>query len=138
MINSNENIQVINCLKMKDKNTLVSGSSDSSLRIWNIQISNRIKVDGSKSDKLIGNLIDVKVLNGHQSDIYCVDTCGDYIASGGADSLVIIWNFDGDLLYKLNGHLGIVRCIFMDKHKLVTGGDAKKIIVWDYKVKIFL
>lgn len=78
------------------------------------------------------NSIDLK---GHSSDVYSVDYNEDFIASTGADSLVIIWNFVGDLLYKLTGHLGIVRFCFMDEYKLITGGDAKRILVWDYRVK---
>lgn len=111
---------------MKGKK-VISASSDSNLIIWNLEIEQRIRADGSKDEKLKAKLIDFKILMGHLSDIYSFDICGDYIASGGADSLVLIWNFNGDLLFKLKGHLGIVRCVRLDEHKLVTGGDAKKV-----------
>lgn len=121
----------VNCIALKDCNTLISGSGDSTLKIWNLSITID---DKSEHEKAVLNSIDFKNLNGHNSDVYCVDTCLEYIASGGADSLVIIWNFSGELLHKMTGHLGIVRFIHLDEHKLVTGGDAKRIIVWDYKV----
>lgn len=121
---------MINCLKIKDYTCLISGSGDSTVKIWNYSIST-----GPKSqDRLMisdSNMINLK---GHSSDVYSIDYHGDFIASTGADSLVIIWNFQGDLLYKLTGHLGIVRFCYMDNYKLITGGDAKRILVWNYKV----
>ncbi|CAF0924589.1 unnamed protein product [Brachionus calyciflorus] len=121
--------EVINCLKIKDYSCLVSGSADSIVKIWNLSISKGL----NKKDRLMINSIDCVDLKGHNSDVYCLDVFDNYIASGGADSLVIIWNLNGDLLYRLSGHLGIVRFIHIDRYKLVTGGDAKRILVWDYK-----
>jgi F-box/WD-40 domain protein 7 len=106
---------------MKSLDLLVSGSGDKNVILWKLQ-----------NEKL--NLIDKVVLNAHQSDIYCVDVFDEYIASGGADSLIIIWNTYGDLLYKLSGHLGIVRCLHLDEFKLVSSGDAKKVMIWNYRV----
>jgi WD40 repeat protein len=113
---------VINCIRIKNDRILLSASGDSTLKIWNFNAELRTSTN-------------VMTLVGHSSDVYCVETMGDYVASGGADSLVILWSLHtGHLLYKLPGHLGVVRFIFMDEQKLVTGGDAKKIMVWDYKV----
>ena len=110
---------------------IVSGSSDSTLRIWRLGIERR--QPSGHIDRM--SLSETQTLVGHQSDVYCLEVYGAYIASGGADSLVIVWSrHDGRLLHKLSGHLGIVRFIHMDEHKLVTGGDSKKIIVWNYRV----
>lgn len=113
---------------MKDMNFLISGSGDSTLKIWNLTFGKH------KNDRIVLESIDFKNLKGHKSDVYCMDTYSDYIASGGADSMVLVWNFNGDLLYQMSGHLGIVRFIQIDEQKLVSGGDAKRILVWDYKV----
>jgi WD40 repeat protein len=127
--------EVVNCLKMKTYSFFVSGSGDSSLKVWNLSIS-KTERDAKSSPKLVCKVLESKTLIGHQSDVYCVDTCGRYVASGGADSLVIIWSVEGELLSKLAGHLGIVRYLFLDEYKLVSAGDARKIMVWNYKVRV--
>lgn len=115
------------------ENRCISAGFDSKLIIWNLNIC---KNEKSKA-KISIDEYDFQLLNGHTSEIYCLDVNKDFIASGGADSLVIIWSYPyGQLLYKLTGHLGVVRFVFFDDFKLVSGGDSKKIIVWNYKVKL--
>ncbi len=92
--------EVINDVKIT-KNRIVSASSDSTLRIWNYEV-NTIP----NTTKLQANLSESIVLRGHHSDVYCVQIKSGYIASGGADSMIIIWDLEGNLLSKLNGHLG--------------------------------
>jgi WD40 repeat protein len=63
--------EVINCIKIR-KNTVVTASSDASLVIWNLEIENATKVDGTKyTDRFKARLLESKALIGHQSDIYC-------------------------------------------------------------------
>ena len=131
--------EVVNCVRMSHRQ-VVSGSSDARLRIWDLFILEKKLADSSTHHvdkanvKKIVEVVNVKVLEGHTSDVYCLEVHGDFIVSGGADSLVIVWSLPtGDLLHRLAGHLGIVRCLFIDEYKCVSGGDAKKIIVWDYK-----
>jgi F-box and WD-40 domain protein 7 len=113
-------------------NLVVSGSSDSTLKLFNIIIDK-----DSHGRKIILSTGNSKTLEGHESDVYCLDFNDDFIVSSGADSKVLVWNFSGKLLHQLVGHLGVVRYMFIDNFKLVTGGDAKKIMVWDYKVSYF-
>lgn len=115
------------------KDCIVSGSSDNSVRIWNLNLKYEVLVETSKRKISLDN-VDSKSLEGHTSDVNCLEIYGNYIASGGSDSLIIIWNFDGELLYKLTGHLGCVRSLHMNNYILVSGGDAKRIMIWDYKV----
>jgi WD40 repeat protein len=128
--------EVVNCVKMKSYSFFVSGSGDSTLKIWNLSIR-KAEPDAKSQPRLICKVLDSKAMRGHQSDVYCVDIRGQYVASGGADSLVIVWSSDGELLYKMTGHLGIVRYLFLDEFKLVSAGDARKIMVWNYKVSSF-
>ncbi len=137
--------EVINCVKMRF-GLVVSGSSDATLRIWRVSIEEipriYLKRDG-KSDtrnktKCIVSCVDVKIVEGHQSDIYCLDFNSYYIASSGSDSKIMIWDFEGNFIHTLNGHLGVVRHLFIDDYKLLSCGDAKKIIVWDYRVCSFV
>jgi WD40 repeat protein len=126
--------EVVNCLRIKSYGLFVSGSGDTTLKIWNLSIKRKEADAKSATPKLICNVLDSKTLQGHSSDVYCVDICGQYVVSGGADSLVIVWNLSGELLFKMSGHLGIVRYLFLDEFKCVSAGDARKIIVWNYKV----
>ena len=111
-------------------NKIISGSSDATLRIWELILDRN-----EKTNKKIACLNTFTVLkDGHRSDILCVETWEDYVVSAGADSTVIVWTMAGDLLHRLGGHLGNVRYLYIDEFKCVTGGDAKRIMVWDYKV----
>jgi F-box/WD-40 domain protein 7 len=138
-------LEVINCIKMRF-GVIVSGSSDATVRIWRISIeeTKRIylksngKTETRNEMRYTVCLADVKTLEGHQSDVYCLDFNAYYIASSGSDSKILIWNFEGDLIHTLTGHLGVVRHLYIDDHKLVSGGDAKKIMIWDYRVRFFL
>lgn len=112
--------------------TIISGSSDNSVRIWNLKFKTE-QTDSFKPKKSL-EFIEPIVLEGHSSDVYCLEIYGDYISSGGSDSLVIVWNFNGDLLFRLSGHLGNVRSLFMNDYYMVSGGDAKRIMLWNYKV----
>jgi F-box/WD-40 domain protein 7 len=111
------------------ENIIVSGSSDSTVKIWSLNID----YNGRSKYPVISS-IDIKTLEGHESDVYCLDFNKEFIVSSGADSKVLVWNFEGKLIHEMNGHLGVVRYILMDDYKVVSGGDAKKIIVWDLKV----
>lgn len=123
--------EVVNCVKMAG-NRIISGSSDATLRIWEIIFDRN-----EKTNKRIACLDTFTILtDGHRSDILCVETRDEYVVSGGADSMVIVWSMAGDLLHRLGGHLGNVRYIYIDEFRCVTGGDAKRIMVWDYKVSL--
>lgn len=110
-------------------NLIVSGSSDSTLKIFRLIIE-----QDRRGKKTSVSSFEVQTLTGHESDVYCLDFNDEFIVSSGADSKVIVWDFSGSLLHQLVGHLGVVRYVFIDNYKLVTGGDAKKIMIWDYKV----
>lgn len=135
--------EVINCLRMKN-NIIISASSDETVRIWNLNIqitqteSTLTHNNSIKLKKIVdldnNNDKSCKICRGHSSDVNVIELYDDYIASGSSDSNIIIWNFDGHLLFKLSGHLGVIRSLYMDNYKLVSGGDAKRIMVWDYKV----
>lgn len=124
---------MINDVKMSGSK-IVSASSDATLRLWTIEVES--VAEKESSTKLTVTLKeDPQILEGHSSDIYCVQVNNGFICSGGADSTIIVWSFiSGELLHRMTGHLGIVRSLYMDEYKLVSAGDAKKIMVWDYKV----
>ena len=65
---------------------LITGSYDKTLRIWNVEKKHNIQCIGK--------------LEEHVSSVYSVDISKDnkWIASGGRDNCLIIWNFEKILI----------------------------------------
>ena len=84
--------EVINDLTMK-QDMIVTASSDSTLRIWNITISE----ENNKKTPSLELREEPIVLRGHSSDIYCVKANGQYICSGS----YITWTFEILLRFNL-------------------------------------
>ncbi len=61
-----------------------------------------------------------------------------FIASGGSDKKIIIWNFQKGIQVKMfnGGHNEGVSCICYGKNCLISGGNDKGIVVWDKNGKI--
>ena len=103
----------------------VSGSDDTTVRIWSLE-----------------DLAEVAILTGHSSKVECVDAIAEreLIASGGQDNTVCLWHMTSHLLlFTLKGHSdhvnGIchlfVPSICADSHVLCTGSRDRTIIVWN-------
>ncbi|ORX53227.1 WD40 repeat-like protein [Hesseltinella vesiculosa] len=101
--------------------TLVSGSSDNTLRLWDVE-------SGKSLD----------VLRGHQSRIWDVSCTqqGDYLASASGDALIKIWHVrDGkaSCVNTLYGHTGDVYSVHYHPNEghLVSGGYDKTVKMFD-------
>jgi len=141
--------------------TLVSGSSDNTLRIWELPTGELLQTleghesfinavvvspDGSTlisggADKTVrlwhastGDL--ESILKGHQSFVntVAVSPNGRAIASGSADGEIRIWDFpEGTLIQSLVGHTSAVNDIVFSHsgQYLISGGADGTIKVWD-------
>lgn len=100
---------------MANDQYLVSGSTDKTVRIWDI---NKVYC--------------IKVLKGHRSTIRCLKITEKFIISGSRDSEIRVWNFDGDCLHILKGHTESVRCMDIHENLLLTGSYDGSVILWDF------
>lgn len=102
-----------------DGQTLVSGSADKTVKIWNLAS---------------GSL--VKTLTGHSStvDAVAISPDGKTIVSGGYDSTIKVWNLaSGSLLKNLTGHTGTIESLAItpDSQTLVSSSYDRTIKVWN-------
>ncbi|KAK2591765.1 SCF ubiquitin ligase complex subunit cdc4 [Conoideocrella luteorostrata] len=97
--------------------TLVSGSYDSTVRVWRIST---------------GELL--HVLRGHSQKVYSVvfDHKRNRCISGSMDSLVKIWDLDtGACLHTLEGHTLLVGLLDLRDERLVSAAADSTLRVWD-------
>lgn len=96
---------------------LVSGSYDSTVRVWRISTGEALHV-----------------LHGHSQRVYSVvlDVKRNRCISGSMDSLVKIWDLDtGSCLHTLEGHSLLVGLLDLRDEKLVSAAADSTLRVWD-------
>ena len=96
---------------------LVSGSADTTLRLWNL----RVKPIGQPFK---GHLGEVK------STAFSPDS--QYIVSGSADKTVGLWDINGNLIAKFEGHDSPVNSVAFssDGQYIVSGSSDKTVRLW--------
>ena len=105
----------VRCLKMSDANTAISGSRDTTLRVWDIRTG------------LCRN-----VLVGHQSSVRCLEIKGDIVVSGSYDTTAKVWSLsDGRCLQTLHGHFSQIYAIAFDGRRVVTGSLDTQVRIWN-------
>ena len=110
---------VLRCITFHpDSKTLLSGSSDCTVRIWNVITREQVRQldhpDGVAS--------------------VAASNDGSRVATGTFDGDVFVWDFmSGSLLLKLHGHsrrVGSV-CFSADNNRIVSGSDDATIRIWE-------
>ncbi|MBD1921335.1 serine/threonine protein kinase [Microcoleus sp. FACHB-831] len=102
-----------------DGQTLVSGSDDKTIKIWNLA-----------SGKLIRTLQG----NSHQINSVAISPDGQTLVSGSDDYKIKIWNLaSGKLIRTLQGHSDDVETVAIspDGQTLVSGSGDKTIKIWN-------
>ncbi|TKA69319.1 hypothetical protein B0A49_07885 [Cryomyces minteri] len=97
--------------------TLVSGSYDSTVRVWKIST---------------GDL--VHRLQGHTQKVYSVvlDHERNRCISGSMDNLVKVWSLDtGACLFNLEGHSSLVGLLDLSHERLVSAAADSTLRIWD-------
>jgi F-box and WD-40 domain protein CDC4 len=105
----------VRCLKMSDSKTAISGSRDTTLRIWDIEKG-----------------VCKNVLVGHQASVRCLEIHGDIVVSGSYDTTAKVWSISkGTCLRTLSGHFSQIYAIAFDGNRIATGSLDTSVRVWD-------
>lgn len=105
----------VRCLKMSDANTAISGSRDTTLRVWDIRTGHCRNV-----------------LVGHQSSVRCLEIKGDIVVSGSYDTTARVWSIsEGRCLHTLQGHYSQIYAIAFDGHRVATGSLDTSVRIWN-------
>ncbi|KTW25946.1 hypothetical protein T552_03220 [Pneumocystis carinii B80] len=144
-------------------NILVSGSYDSTVRVWRISTGECIwrlvghsqkvysVVIDSKRNRCVSGSMDWKVkiwsletgtclwtLEGHSSLVGLLDLSYDYLVSAAADSTLRIWDPDtGKCIHVLSSHTGAITCFQHDENKVISGSDGL-LKMWDVRTGRFV
>lgn len=96
-------------------NILVSGATDRSIRVWNIESG-----------------LCIKELIGHSSTVRCLQMNKTRVVSGSRDQTLRIWDLNsGKCLFLLQGHTSSVRCVALHGNRIVSGSYDFTCRVWD-------
>ena len=138
--------------------TLVSGSYDSTVRVWKISTGETVwKLTGHtqkvysvvydhERNRCISGSMDNQVkiwslelgtclhtLDGHSSLVGLLDLNSDRLVSAAADSTLRIWDPDsGQCKATLTAHTGAITCFQHDGQKVISGSD-KTLKMWNVK-----
>jgi WD40 repeat protein len=105
----------VRCLKMSDARTAISGSRDTTLRVWDLE-------RGACKHVLVG----------HQASVRCLEIYGDICVSGSYDTTAKIWSIStGKCLRTLTGHFSQIYAIAFDGKKIATGSLDTSVRIWD-------
>ncbi|CAH1765409.1 5897_t:CDS:2 [Entrophospora sp. SA101] len=150
----------VTCLQFNDeKNILISGSYDATVRIWDIEKGETVRIlTGHLNCVKTLQFDDVKLITGsldHTIKLWnyktgqCIRTfCGHadgvnsihfnerILASGSADWTVRVWDFTSCEQYALRGHTDRVNCVIIYKQsQVLSSSDDCTIRVWDLPTK---
>ena len=106
------------CLQFDDT-VLVTGSYDTTIKIWDIQ--------GGE---------EIRTLRGHASAVRCLQFDDTKLISGSLDHKVKVWNWrTGECLSTLVGHSGGIIGLHFDSSVLATGSTDGTIRIWNFDDK---
>ncbi|XP_041350538.1 F-box/WD repeat-containing protein 11-like [Gigantopelta aegis] len=116
--------QGISCVQFDDTR-IVSGSSDKTIKVWNI----RTNAPWS-----------VQTLVGHSNTVRCLHLEGNRLVSGSSDRTIKVWDLStqdswSSIACKVTmiGHTHTVRCLKVDDDKVISGSYDKTLKLWDLR-----
>jgi WD40 repeat protein len=144
-----------------DMNTIISGSQDRTIKVWNAGNGDLIKSINahngiiyqvefnSANNQFASCSIDstikiwdsntyelITTLKSTRGELRSISyhSSGNYIASSGSSSLIDIWDIsNGEVFRTLEGHTNSVRKVMFSRsrNKIISGGSDDKVIIWN-------
>ncbi|XP_070558029.1 F-box/WD repeat-containing protein 7-like [Ptychodera flava] len=116
--------QGISCVQFDDTR-IVSGSSDKTIKVWNIRTNTPWSV---------------LTLVGHSGTVRCLHLEGNRLVSGSTDANIKVWDLSMQSSWSsiacrvtMVGHTDTVRCLQVDDEKVVSGSYDKTLKIWDIR-----
>lgn len=110
---------------------IITGSRDSSLRVWRLPQVGERQIPPTASDH--DNPYFIRVLNGHHHSVRAIAAHGDTLVSGSYDSTVRVWKIStGDMVHRLLGHTQKVYSVVLDhqRNRCISGSMDNLVKVW--------
>nr|XP_006821837.1 PREDICTED: F-box/WD repeat-containing protein 10-like [Saccoglossus kowalevskii] len=98
----------------EERNFVLSGSYDTSIRCWNL--------DTGQCQK---------IFRGHRNTVMCLDMDDDRVVSGGKDNAVKVWNFVSGKCQRTFKHRHQVLAVAILNGRVVSGCEGGRVKVWD-------
>ncbi|KAI4734639.1 WD40 repeat-like protein [Aureobasidium sp. EXF-12298] len=133
---------------MPEQPLIVSGSRDSTMRIWRLPHPSDLPTFETESLAEAESPYSLSVLTGHQNSIRAMATYGDIIVSGSydctvriwkistvsgaADGTLRVWNPDNGICQTVLRHTGAITAFQHDGKKVISGSD-RTLKMWDIK-----
>ncbi|EPB92633.1 F-box and WD-40 domain-containing protein CDC4 [Mucor circinelloides 1006PhL] len=144
-------------------NTLVSGSYDNTVRVWNIQSGRLVHLMEGHTQKVYSVVIDaernrcmsgsmdtsiriwdletgecIKKLEGHTVLVGLLGLSNQHLVSAAADSILRVWSPEtGVCHHALSGHGNSITCFQHDNYKVISGSEGG-LKMWDIQTGRFV
>lgn len=109
--------EIVMCLRMLSKDRLISGSKDKTVRIWDLNSGECIKI-----------------FRGHTSSVRHIKVIENKIVTASHDKTLRVWDIDStEVLYTMEGHEEYVMCIkvLKESNTVLSGSHDTTIKTWD-------
>ncbi|ORZ10493.1 WD40-repeat-containing domain protein [Absidia repens] len=139
-------------------NTLVSGSYDNAVNVWNLETGRLVHRLHGHHQKVYAVVIDperkrcysgsmdgsirvwdyvsgicLQILEGHTILVGLLGLTKNHLTSAGADGILRVWDPDtGICRHVLSGHDAAITCFQHDEHKVISGSEGG-LKMWDIK-----
>lgn len=132
-------IPLPNCPETEsDRHLIITGSRDSTLRIWKLPQLDEPSQNASRSPASNvsedGNVYFVRALLGHSQSVRAIAADHDTLVSGSYDCSVRVWRISsGKCIWRLTGHSEKVYSVVLDtkQNRCISGSMDWKVKIWD-------